>query len=204
MLLSLSLTAGATSAAHRRCRRRRPRSPPAVAPGHELHVHRGGLGVARALALDQQLLDDAGQELRARLTLARADEHGAADLVQHRRRALLVRRVDDVRLERVDGRQFLLRPLKRSCPVSCVAAIAAASASSMVASRAAERRARAPDSGVGKPSAVDQSGALSSRYAAPAASPKFSAAWYGSAIQDSRRRASASAAHPAGRTCRDS
>ena len=36
----------------------------AVPPRHELHVHRGGVGVAGALAVDEQLLDDAGEELR--------------------------------------------------------------------------------------------------------------------------------------------
>ena len=48
-----------------------------------------GLGVAGALALDQQLLDDAVRSCDAGLTLPRADQDGAADLVEHRRRALL-------------------------------------------------------------------------------------------------------------------
>ena len=72
----------------------------------ELHVHRGGLGVAGPLAVDEQLLDDAGQELDAGLPLPCADEDGAADLVEHGRRALFVRRVDDVALQGVDRRQF--------------------------------------------------------------------------------------------------
>ena len=78
----------------------------------QLHVHRGGVGVPGALGVDQQLLDDAGQELDARLPLPGADEGGAADLVEHRRGALLVRGVDDVGLQGVDGRQLGFRPLK--------------------------------------------------------------------------------------------
>ena len=78
----------------------------AIPPRDKLHVHRCRVGVASPLAVDEQLLDDAGQELAASLTLPCADEDGAADLVEHRRRTLLVRRVDDVRLERVDGWQL--------------------------------------------------------------------------------------------------
>src|SRR5690606_38905654 len=54
----------------------------AVTPGHELHVHGGGVGVASPLVLDEQLFDHAGQELSSRFALAGADEHGAADLVE--------------------------------------------------------------------------------------------------------------------------
>jgi hypothetical protein len=78
----------------------------AVAPGHQLHVHGGGFRVASALAVDQQLLNDTCQELRARLPLPRANENGAADFVEYRSRALLVRRVNDVCFQGVDGWQL--------------------------------------------------------------------------------------------------
>ena len=78
----------------------------AVSPGHELHVHRGRFAVAGALALDKELLDDAGQQLGTSLTLSCTDENGTADLVEDGCGALLIRRVDDVRLERVDGREL--------------------------------------------------------------------------------------------------
>ena len=77
-----------------------------ISPCHELHVHVRRLGVAGPLAVDQQLLDDAAQELRARLPLASADEDGAADLVENRGRALLQRPVGDIPVERFDRRQF--------------------------------------------------------------------------------------------------
>ena len=47
-------------------------------------------GVACALAVHQQLLDDADEQFRAGLALARADERGAAELLEHGRRALLL------------------------------------------------------------------------------------------------------------------
>ena len=64
---------------------------------------------------------NAGEELAARLPLPGADEDGAADLVEHGRRALLVRRVDDVGLQRIDRRQLLLAPVeaKRAGVVAC-------------------------------------------------------------------------------------
>ena len=40
-----------------------------VAPGDELHVHGGGVRIAKPLAIHQQLLEDAGQELNASLAL---------------------------------------------------------------------------------------------------------------------------------------
>ena len=46
----------------------------------ELHVHRGGFGVAGALVVDEQLLDDAGQELRA-APAAAARRSGPAPLI---------------------------------------------------------------------------------------------------------------------------
>ena len=51
---------------------------------------------------------NARQELTAGLPLSRAHQHGAADLVEHGRRTLLAGRIDDLRLQRVDRRQFLL------------------------------------------------------------------------------------------------
>ena len=51
---------------------------------------------------DEQLLDDAGEELRAGLALACGDENSAANLVEDGRRALFIRRINDVRLERID------------------------------------------------------------------------------------------------------
>ena len=75
---------------------------------HKLHVHRGDVGIAGSLRVDEQLLHHAGQELNACLPLPRGDEGCAADLVEHRRGTLLVRRIDDVRLQRVDGGQLML------------------------------------------------------------------------------------------------
>src|SRR5207244_1098270 len=60
----------------------------------------------------QELLDDPGEELCARLTLARPDQRGAADFVENRRRALLVGRIDDGCFERVDGLQFVLAAIQ--------------------------------------------------------------------------------------------
>ena len=63
--------------------------------------------LARFVSIEQ-LLDDAGQELNACLPLPRGDERRTADLVEHRGGALLVRRIDDVRLQRIDGGQLVL------------------------------------------------------------------------------------------------
>ena len=54
----------------------------AVAQAAELHVHRGGFGVARSLVLDDELLGHRGEELEAGLLLSRLDEDRAADLVE--------------------------------------------------------------------------------------------------------------------------
>src|SRR3990170_750620 len=73
--------------------------PTALAPirstqSIELHVQRRRLCVAGALAVNEQLLDDAREELQPRLFLARSNQHGAADLVQDGRGTLFQRRVD--------------------------------------------------------------------------------------------------------------
>src|SRR5262245_26387672 len=78
----------------------------AVAPGNELHIHGRSLGVTGALALDEQLFEQAVEELNPGLPLPRADRAGAADLVQDRRRALLERAVRDLPLQPIDGAQF--------------------------------------------------------------------------------------------------
>src|SRR5438874_955351 len=80
----------------------------AVTPRDDLHVHGGGIGIAVTLRIDQQLFHESRQQLAPRLTLSDADEDGAADLVQHRGGALLVRRVDDLGFESINRRQFLL------------------------------------------------------------------------------------------------
>ena len=56
----------------------------------------------------QQLFDDACQQLNARLSLSGRDECGTTDLVEHRGGALLIRRIDDVRLQGIDRGQFVL------------------------------------------------------------------------------------------------
>ena len=91
---------------------------PAVAPRDELHVHGGGIGVAVTLDSTSSCSTNAGQQLAPRLPLSGADEDGAADLVQHRGGALLVRRVDDLGFEGIDRRQLLLaavQPQRSRC-----------------------------------------------------------------------------------------
>src|SRR3989304_3432844 len=60
----------------------------AVAPRNDLHRQRGRVRVTGSLAVDQKLFDHAHEQLNAGLTLASADEGGAADLVENRGRAL--------------------------------------------------------------------------------------------------------------------
>src|SRR5262245_61528662 len=77
-----------------------------IPPHHQAHVHRCGFAIASSLAFDEELLHDAGEKLRTGLPLACTDDNSTADLVEDRRRALLIRRVDDVLLERIDCRQL--------------------------------------------------------------------------------------------------
>jgi hypothetical protein len=60
---------GVTAAGDERFVRR-----PAVAPVHQLHVHRGDVGVPGSLRVDEELLDYTGQKLNACLPLSRSDE----------------------------------------------------------------------------------------------------------------------------------
>src|SRR3954468_658553 len=78
-----------------------------VPQAFELHIHGARLRIAGAFVVDQQLLHKRGQELNAGLLLARADQAGPADLVEHCRRALGPRRIDGVLLQGVDRQQFL-------------------------------------------------------------------------------------------------
>src|SRR5262245_28197433 len=79
----------------------------AIPPRDEAHVHLGGLAVTGALAVYQELLDDVCQKLHAGLPLMGGDENGATDFLEDGRRALLVRRIDDVCLERIDSLQLV-------------------------------------------------------------------------------------------------
>ena len=102
-----SPTVGARFAAHRPRQPRTPRSRPCDPARSRAACSSRRLGVAVALGINQQLLDERGEQLAARLSLSGADQDGATNLVQHRRGALLVRWVDDLRFKRIDRRQFL-------------------------------------------------------------------------------------------------
>ena len=83
------------------------RSP--IAQASELHVHRGRFGVAGALVVDEELLDDRRQELQPRLLLIRVSSSTAPLILSRTAVALCVgRRIDDVAFERIDGPHFEL------------------------------------------------------------------------------------------------
>src|SRR3954470_19684187 len=75
---------------------------PRDAPRRELHVHQRRFGIAGALAVHQQLLHDADEQLGWGLSLARCDEGGATELLGYCRRALLVRGIEHVAVELIN------------------------------------------------------------------------------------------------------
>ena len=105
----------------------------------------------------------------ASLLLASPDQRRAADLVEDRRHALLVRRVDDVCFERVDGRQFLRAPAETQLAGLMGPRDRRAAAASMVASCAiTARRASGAEPSPAAFAALSTA-RLSDTYAAPVA-----------------------------------
>ena len=94
------LMAGAMSEAHRRFRRRRPRSRRRIAPRGQLHIDRRGLRVSLPFAPRQHLFERVRQELIRGHVLTTGQQFAGGDLVEDRRHLVEPRPlIQDVALE---------------------------------------------------------------------------------------------------------